>query len=70
MNPYTVTDPTLRQIARGSEVFPIADGVVHLPDDIAADLLASGQIAKPEKGETKPAPKTKGKKADTSDKAE
>ncbi len=70
MKSYTVTDSTLRQIARGEEVFPITDGVVNLPDDIASDLLASGQIAKPEKADAKPAPKAKGKKADATDKAD
>lgn len=72
MNQYNVIDPTLKQIARGDSTYPIVDGVVSLPDDLAADLLATGQIAKPEKSETKPASgsKAKGKKTDTSDKAE
>ena len=69
MNQYNVIDPTLKQIARGDTTYPIVDGVVSLPDDLAADLLAAGQIAKPEKTETKPASgKSKGKKTDATDK--
>lgn len=70
MKTYQVIDPNLKQISRGETIFPIVDGAVELPDDLAADLLAIGQIAKPEKAEAKPASKSKGKKADQTDKAD
>lgn len=48
MKNYYVTDKSLRQIAKGDAVFPIVDGYVELPTEVALELLDSGQIAKAE----------------------
>lgn len=50
---YTAIDPTLRSVSQGDNVYPVNDGVIELPAEIAADLLASGQIEKPAPTETK-----------------
>ncbi len=46
MKTYEVLDPTLRSVSQGDTVFPIVDGKIELPDEIASDLLANGQIGK------------------------
>lgn len=49
MKTYEVLDPTLRSVSQGETVFPIVDGKIELPDEIASDLLANGQIGKESK---------------------
>lgn len=49
MKTYEVLDPTLRSVSQGDTVFPIVDGKIELPDEIASDLLANGQIVKESK---------------------
>ena len=70
MKKYNVIDQNLQQIARGETIFPIVDRVVELPDDLAADFLATQQIAKLEDAEipvSAPAKKSKGKKAEATE---
>lgn len=44
MKTFTVLDSSLRSVSQGENIFPVEDGQIQLPDDIAVELIACGQI--------------------------
>lgn len=46
MKTYDVLDPSLRSVSQGENTYPVVDGKIELPEEIASEFLASGQIGK------------------------
>lgn len=44
MKQYAVLDPTLVQVSQGDSIFPVNDGMITMPAEIARDLVESGQL--------------------------
>ena len=44
MKTYDVLDPSLRSVSQGKNTYPVVDGKIELPEEIASEFLGSGQI--------------------------
>ncbi len=43
---YFVLNSSLKTVSQGEAVYTVKDGMIELPEPLAADLLASGEISK------------------------